>query len=357
MLSQRPVGKIQTVLGLVDQNSIGLTLVHEHLLNDHSVFFKEPDLELERQQCYKELQLENLYLVRLNPFCNRDNLIHSDIGLSVKEAMIFRNLGGNTIVECTSHKSIGRNPQGLVSIAKQTGLNIVMGTGYYTSETHPPEVATMTEQQIVDGLIRDITVGVDNTAIKAGILGEIGCNAPLTVNERKVLRCCAAAQQETGVAITIHPGASDKVAWEIVRILQEAGADLSRVIMGHIDLLNIQTETSCRIMDEGCFIAFDNLGHEGFYRVPLVPGYFEMADINSVSEIVKLVKKGYLNQILVSQDIATKERLTSYGGTGYGHILRDVVPIMLAKGLSDSQIHTLLVNNPRRVLSIHPTNQ
>jgi phosphotriesterase-related protein len=118
-----------------------------------------------------------------------------------------------------------------------------------------------------------------------------------------------------------------------------------------MDLFNYSNTTCRKIMDAGCNIAFDNIGHEGFYQIPLVPRNFEMADINTARTIVKLVKEGYLQQILVSHDIGTNERLTSYGGTGYAHILRDVVPIMKARGLSQGQIYTLLVDNPRRVLT------
>lgn len=96
----------------------------------------------------------------------------------------------------------------------------------------------MTERQIADSLIRDITKGVDNTGIKAGFLGEIGCNMPLAQEERKVLRSCANAQRETGVTISVHPGARDATTLEIASILKEASADLSHVIIGHMDLFN-----------------------------------------------------------------------------------------------------------------------
>src|SRR5512136_53143 len=94
-------GKVQTVLGTVNGDALGYTLVHEHLLNDHSSWFKEPNLEIERRQAYQSVQLENLYLIRLNPFCNRENLQVNDIDLLVKEASIFKSFGGRTIVECT----------------------------------------------------------------------------------------------------------------------------------------------------------------------------------------------------------------------------------------------------------------
>jgi phosphotriesterase-related protein len=351
-MSGRLTGKVQTVLGPVEGNTLGNVLIHEHLLNDHSSYFKVPDLEIEKKQAFQPVQLENLYLVRLNPFCNRDNLRVNEIDLIVKELSILKAYGGHTIVECTTGSFIGRDPQGLANIARKTGLNVVMGTGYYMAETHPPELANMTDTQIIDGLIRDIVVGVDYTSIKAGILGEIGCNTPLAEAERRILRCCAAVQQETGVAISIHPSARDKAGLEIVQILKEAGADLGHVVFGHVDLFNYSSFTCRKIMDQGCNIVFDNLGHEGFYQIPLIPGNFEMADFNTVNNICKLINRGYLNQILMSQDIATKERLTSYGGTGYAHIIRDVIPIMRAKGLTDAQIRALLVDNPQRVLTI-----
>jgi phosphotriesterase-related protein len=352
MRRKKTSGKVQTVLGPVEGNSLGTTLIHEHLLNDHSAYFKMPELEIEQKQALQPITLKNLYLIRLNPFCNRNNLEFKDIQLAVDEAMIFKAYGGKTIVECTTGKFIGRDPQGLVKIARQTGLNIIMGTGYYMAETHPKELAKKTENQIADDLIRDIREGVDDTGIKPGFLGEIGCNTPLAEAERKVLRSCAAAQSETGVAISVHPSANDKAGWEIVQILKEAGADLNHVIIGHMDLFNYTEATCGKIMDAGCNIAFDNFGHEGFYQIPLVQGDFEMADINTVRKIVKLIKKGYLKQILLSHDIATKERTTRFGGTGYAHILRDVVPIMQARGLSEAQIRTLLVENPQRAFTM-----
>jgi predicted metal-dependent phosphotriesterase family hydrolase len=73
MVPERLNGKVQTDLGLVDRDSLGTTLVHEHLLNDHSSYFKIPESEIEKRQALQPVRLENLYLIRLNPFCNRNN--------------------------------------------------------------------------------------------------------------------------------------------------------------------------------------------------------------------------------------------------------------------------------------------
>jgi phosphotriesterase-related protein len=77
----------------------------------------------------------------------------------------------------------------------------------------------------------------------------------------------------------------------------------------------------------------------------------ELSDMQRINNIMQLIGDGYLNQIIVSQDISTKHRLTSYGGLGYAHILRDIVPVMRTKGMTEEQIHKLLVENPKRVLS------
>ena len=87
-----------------------------------------------------------------------------------------------------------------------------MGSGYYIGASHPPELETMTEDEIAGGIVRDITVGVGDTGIKAGIIGEIGCSRPLQEGERKVLRASAKAQRQTGAPLMIHPAFDDEIA-------------------------------------------------------------------------------------------------------------------------------------------------
>jgi len=110
-----------------------------------------------------------------------------------------------------------------------------MGSGYYVSSSHPPEIEAKSEEEVAEEIIRDITVGVGNSGVRAGIIGEIGCSWPLRDSERKVLRASARAQQLTGAAITIHPGQHENAYLEILEILGNAGADLGHTIMGHVD--------------------------------------------------------------------------------------------------------------------------
>lgn len=350
MRQEISAGKVQTVLGIVDASTLGMTLMHEHLLHDMTVHFVEPTAASERSLAYEQVRMDNLWWVRLHESSNLDNLRLTDEQLATKETMLYKLATGNTIVELTTSGVFGRDPLGLVRIACATGLNIIMGTGYDFAALHPPRLATKTEGEITEEIVRDIMVGVGNTGVRAGIIGEIGCST-LEESERKVLRCCAVAQQRTGVAISIHPSPSDDLVLEIAKILADAGANLSHTIIGHVDVTGFSRATCHRLADAGCYIGYDNFGLEGLLQLPGVGRAVELSDMQRINDIKRLIADGYLNQLLVSQDIATKHRLVSYGGFGYAHILRDIVPVMRVKGMSDEQIYTLLVENPKRVLS------
>jgi phosphotriesterase-related protein len=354
MQQQLSSGKVQTVLGIIDADNLGITLMHEHLLHDMTVYFVEPATSSDRCLAYENVCMDNLWWVRLNESSNMDNLRLTDEQLATKEAMLYKLATGDTVVELTTTGFFGRDPLGLVRISRATGLNIVMGTGYDSAPLHPPQLATRTEEDITEEIVRDITIGVANTGIRAGIIGEIGCST-LEESERKVLRSCAAAQQRTGVAISIHPSPSDDLVLEIVRILANAGADLNRTIIGHVDVTGFSRATCHELADAGCFLGFDNFGLEGLLQLPGLGHAVELSDMQRINNIIHLITDGYLNKIIVSQDISTKHRLTSYGGLGYAHIIRDIVPVMRLKGISDVHIHALLVENPKQILSLPGT--
>ena len=166
-----------------------------------------------------------------------------------------------------------------------------------------------------------------------------------------MLRCCAAAQQRTGAPIYIHPSADNEEVLNIVKILDNAGADLKRVIIGHIDTSNFSGNAVHKILDTGCNVGFDSFGFEGFIRPPRESRVVELSDAKRISDIRGLIDEGYLSKIVISHDVATKERLLSYGGTGYIHIIRNLLPIMKIKGISEHEIKALLVDNPKRILT------
>ena len=345
-------GKVQTVLGAVNPETLGVTLPHEHLFVDLRVALSDygPDNEAERELASQPVSMANLWWVRRHVCSSRDNAVFDDEQTAIKEALYYKKAGGSTIVDVTTDQ-FGRNPEGLARISKATGLNIIMGSGYYISSTHPEGMDARSEDDIRNEIVGDITVGVRDTGVRAGVIGEIGCSHPLRDNERKALRAAAGAQRDTGAPLSVHPGRKAQPdignCLEIVDILADAGADMSRTVMCHIDRTLRDADERLELARTGCFLEYDVFGWEGYYSAPTL----DLPNDNQrVNEIMLLIAQGRLDQILISQDICWKSSLRSYGGHGYGHILRDVIPVMLAKGMTEEQIHTIMARNPQRLL-------
>ena len=350
MSSSELTGKAQTVLGTITPERLGVTLPHEHLFDDLTTYHlglgSEPKEATANRIFHLPFTLENLCCIPFNaPNLNCWRL--QDEEIAIREASFFKRAGGDTIVELTN-LGISRDPLALAHVARATGLNVIMGSGYYCAATHPADMDNKTEEDICAEIVRDVTEGVADTRIRAGIIGEIGCSWPLTHNEEKVLRAAANAQQQTGAPLTIHPGRNARAPLEIIAILSKAGADIGHTVIGHVDRTLRQMKDICKLAETGCYIEYDLCGREGYY--PLSPIDLPN-DHQRVNEIMQLINQGYLNQILISQDICGKRRLRGYGGHGYDHILRNMVPMMRVKGMSDEQIRTLLVENPQRLLT------
>ena len=363
MGSIKLAGKVQTVLGLIDPEELGITLPHEHLLLDGTVsgvYFIEPTETSKRILAHQPVTLENLSWVRYHATDNLDNQILLDEQMAIREALLCKLYGGSTIVEQTN-VGLGRDPEALARISRATGLNIIMGSGYYIAGSYSKEMMdAKTDEDIAEEIVRDITVGVDDTGIRSGIIGELGCSWPLKDDERKVLRAAAYAQKRTGAAIWVHPGRNEMAPIESMEVLANAGADLSRVVICHMDRCGFLLDTRRKLLDACCYIEYDLFGFEGYYsaRVALADGHLPDLpnDVGRIKEIKELIDMGYLKQILVSQDIASKVMLVSYGGWGYAHLLREVVPLMRIYGISDEQINTMMVENPKRLLPFTEVN-
>ena len=141
---------------------------------------------------------------------------------------------------------------------------------------------------------------------------------------------------------------------EILRVLQAAGADLSRVVMCHIDRTIFKESTLEEIAETGCYLEYDLFGmyQSGFY--PHNPAVELLNDAGRVKQIQCLIAKGFGKRILVSQDIAGNHRLTKWGGHGYHYLLKEVLPMMRAREMSEDQICDLFENNPQSVLAFDP---
>lgn len=341
-------GKAQTVLGPVDPESLGPTSTHEHLLLDFTLMFSPPTELSERHKAYEPVTMENLGRVRYNPFRSYDDLQTTDEDVAVSEALYFKRAGGGSMID-TSPIGLGRDPLALARISRATGINIIMGSGYYVAAVHPPDMDDKTEDEIAREIVADITTGVSDTRLKSGIIGELGCTWPLTDNERKVLRAGALAQRETGASITVHPGRSDAAPFEILDVLEEAGADLTRVVIDHLDRTIADVDTLLRLAERDCYLEYDFFGWEISY-FPL-SGMDMISDAQRLDFIGRLVDEGYAQRVVVAHDMFGKHRLVKYGGHGFAHILENIVPRMRERGFGERVIDAILVSNPRRILT------
>jgi phosphotriesterase-related protein len=341
-------GMAQTVLGLVRPEELGPTTTHEHLLIDFKVMYTPPTEATELHKSLQPVSLENLAWVRYDQFRSRDNMEIMDEELSISEALLFKGHGGKTIVDATTI-GIGRDPFALARIARATGLNVIMGAGYYVGVTHPDGLDAKSADEIGAQIVEELTTGVGNTRVKAGIIGELGCSWPLDDNERNVLIGGAIAQQETGAAILIHPGRNPKAPFEILDVLEAAGADIGRVIMGHLDRTIFDDDQLLELAARGSYLEYDLWGWE--------TSYYPLGDIDIPTDaqrivwVKMLIDAGYGERIVLAHDVFSKTRLVAYGGFGMGHILENIVPRMRQKGISEAEIDNMLVNNPARILT------
>jgi len=341
-------GKVQTVLGMLSPEKLGITLTHEHFMVDiRGLMYQGPKLASEVALAEQPITLENSNWVRQHQLDSLDNLVLDDEELAIKEVMLFKLEGGSSIVDC-SNRDLKRDPRALARISRATGLNIIMGSGYYVWTAHGPDMNSKTEDEILQEFVQDITEGVCDTGIRSGLIGELGTSSPLHPNELKVLHAGARAQQVTGAPISIHAPRHEADPLKVVRILCEAGADPHHIIMSDMDRILRTHQLRCELARTGCYLSYDHFGQLDYYHHPEI----DMPnDRFRVIEIIQLIEEGFLEQILLAQDICLKMMLCHYGGYGYAHILKSIVPTLRLKGVTEEQIHTLLVENPKRVLT------
>ena len=348
-MSGNLAGKVQTVLGPISPDRLGVTLTHEHLLVDLSVVIGQPHTAIAKDLYHKPVSPETLSQIRHYASPNADDARLFDVSTAIDEVMLYKQYGGVSIVEVSSI-GLARDPLGLVRISQATGVNIIMGASYYVAPAHPPDMDSRTEDSIVEEIVRDVTVGAEGTDTRSGVIGEVGCSWPLTNNERKVLRASAQAQRLTGAPVLIHPGRDETSPMEIIEILAEAGADLSQTIMGHLDRTVFKRETLKSMAETGCYMEWDLFGNENSYYA-FNPNIDMPSDAKRMDDIAWTVSEGYGRKVVVAHDICHKHRLVKYGGHGYYYILGNVVPRMGKRGFSKEAIDDILVNNPRDALT------
>jgi len=336
-----------SVKGEVPVGEMGVTLPHEHLLIDLKNFLNPLAKEASsRHLANQKITLENRGEVLYKANFFKDNLFQDDIDVAIEESKKFKSAGGKTIIDVTLAQ-IGRAPDALYKISDETGLNIIMGCGKYILSAWSEDDKKKSEKDLINEIIYEFENGVGDMAIKPGLIGEIGISDMKNPNEIKNLRASAIAQKELNCALIIHFPIWDKFQHEALDILEDAGADLSRTVVSHMNGSHDDMDFQESIAKRGVYIGYDSFGLE--YK-SLSADKFLPSDGQRITALMDLVKRGYIKQILVSHDISTKITFTKWGGWGLSHILNHIVPRLKQEGITEEQIGTLITNNPRDLI-------
>ncbi len=343
--------QLRTVLGDIDPTEMGITLAHEHILCDSTAWFQEPMDPEARVFADAEPAIENLWWMRQHPNSNRHLLVLDDTDIAVRELEAYAKLGGRTVIDlsCTG---LGGQPRQLVDVSRRTGLNVVLGTGFYVGASLDDDVKNATVEELTERIVAEITDGIGDTGVCAGVIGEVGMSHPLESVEERSLRAAARASLATGAAISVHTAAhavevdSALVAADILR---EEGADLSRVVMGHMDTTLHRPEYHRRVLALGCFVEFDLFGHEFFESEN---DFISPGDYAKTKSVSRLIEEGYAAQLLLSHDTCYKIQLRTWGGYGYAHLLQNILPRFVLEGIPESVILGIMSENPARLFPL-----
>jgi phosphotriesterase-related protein len=349
--------RITTVRGDIAPEAAGRTLTHEHLVWDATCWAHPAPRELGlAEQVRQPVRLDNRGHVIYHNFYYLDNLVQMDAAVAVEEARKFRLAGGSTICDVTN-VGIGRDPRVLYRVAVETGLNIVMGAGRYVEGSWSLEDKAKSLEELKREIVAEFRDGVSAGSgaaagslpqrVRPGILGEIGVSDLARPLEVKNLTASAMAQKELGCPMLIHTPIWEKQGNRILDILTEAGADARKVALSHLDPTMEDFDYADSLAKRGACIVYDQFGME----LMTYEGTFLPSDEMRIRTVLEQIRRGNLEHILLSHDVAFKICLTRWGGFGYAHILENIVPRLRQKGLSQEQIDTILIENPKRFLA------
>ena len=341
-----PEPHVMTVSGPIALDDLGLTLMHEHILLDASSWWHCPSCVERMRIAEQKINMSILGELRMDPFLNKDNCQLDDTELAVTELSQFKALGGTTVVDPTN-AGIGRNPQTLRTISQRTGLNIVMGAGFYLQASHPERVRTMSADAVAGEIISEASEGIDG--IRIGIIGEIGISAEFTPDEEKVLRGAARAAVVSRLPLSVHLPGWERYAHQVLDVTEQEGCDPRQVVLCHMNPSCSDLRYQRELADRGAWLEYDMIGMDFFYADQQAQCPY---DEDNARAIRALIDDGYIERVLMSQDVFLKMMLTHYGGFGYAYILRHFVPRLRRHGVSEAQIEQLLTINPRQVFSL-----
>lgn len=249
--------------------------------------------------------------------------IMHNVDLMSAEVSKVKDAGVACIVDA-GHADMGRDVEFLRQVSMKSGVPIVVGGGFYSQPFYPQEISTMSETQIFDALIKQ----ADNDTL--GAFGEIGSWDEITADERKVFRAIGRAHVATNIPIFTHTGIPGKSALEQLDILEDAGVNPNRVVIGHLgNLVDTNVYVHKTICRRGAYVGFDRQGNNDTQQVPMV---------------MSLIEAGFADHLMFSADASS----------GYSKTMTVFIPKLKTAGASEQVLHGIMVDNPRRFLAFVP---
>ncbi|MGY4688735.1 phosphotriesterase family protein [Salibacterium sp. K-3] len=299
---------IRTVQGEMAPWQLGQTMIHEHVILDLSHIRQDND-----------------------PVLSDDDMIENEMARLVQA-------GCGGIVEVTN-RGMGRDVRSLYQVSVKNDIPIVAATGYYKQDYYPLEVFEKSEEEMTELFVQELTEGAEGSSIRPGIISEIGSSLhEITDEEEKVFRAALKAQHATGAPLSTHCELGTMGSAQ-VSLLNEMDADFSKLSLGHQDL-NGSREEHEYLLASGAYIQFDTIGKNS-YRT----------NEDRIEDLLFLLDKGWSSQIMLSTDITKKSYLKINGGFGYEYLFTVFIPELKNRGVSDKEIQTMMVENPRRFLA------
>ena len=293
----------------------GYTLMHEHVTIDLSGVKKDEDCRLD---CFEE---------------------------TVKEFKCLYRYGVRNILEVTN-LGMGRNVEYIKKISEQTGINIIVSTGFYKEPFLPDYVYSKSKEELAQLIERELTRGIEescgakiiNTGICASVLGEFGTSKQkMTDMEKKVFDVMSMVAVRTGVPVTTHTTLGT-LGEEQADYLIECGVKPKKIIIGHMDLSQ-NIEKILSVLRKGVNVGFDTVGKQGYCD-----------DTFRVEALKRIHEEEMLSQVVLSMDITRKSHLKYKGGIGYAYMFRSFIPLLKKNSFTQTQIDMLLRENPKRIL-------
>ena len=321
------MASVMTVLGPVAPEDLGFTHIHEHL----ALHLAAPEPSLASIDDWDE---------------------------ALDEVTHFQRAGGRTVVDLTpigirADGPARKHGEALQQISRASGLHIIAGTSFMYEPSFPNQYRECTAEELAEVMIGELNVGLQGTNARAGIIGEIGTGGGewFSLLEERLLQASALAHRATGATVYTHTFAG-RLGLKQLRMLENAGVDPSRIIIGHLDSGESPAADwpyHIEIARGGAYVAYDEVGRLGDSAKQW---FYFPSDEQRVRGVVELVAAGFIRQVLLSQDVCRKFRLHRHGGTGYDHLPRSFVPMLLDAGLTQAEVNIIMVENPRRVLII-----